>query len=334
MCLFDDKESELRPYKLETFLQTQKQSLNYFFEHLDLKQIEELIERLAKVKGTIFFSGVGKSGFIAQKITATFVSMGIKSYFLSPIDALHGDLGIVDEQDVLLILSKSGESEEFLNLIPFIRNRSVSITSIVCKKKNRLVSASDYFIFLPLEKELCPHDIVPTTSAELQLIFGDLLAVALMQKKNLSLESFKYNHPAGKIGKLLNIRVKDLMIPQEKVPFCKQEDLVVDVIKELSAKRCGCVLIIDERKTLLGIFTDGDLRRALEKYGPEIFELKMSDLNIHYPQTIHEDKLAVEAMRLMEADQKKPFMVLPVINEHKEVKGLIKMHDVLQSGIN
>ncbi len=321
-------------YKLDTFFNTQKDSLNYFFEHLNLDQIEKLIDRLACVQGTIFFTGVGKSGFIAQKITATFVSMGIKSHFLSPMDALHGDLGIVDQEDVLVVLSKSGESEEILNLIPFIRNRSIPITAVVCKQKNRLVSASDFSIYLPMKQELCPFDVVPTTSAEIQLIFGDLLAVALMQKRNLSLEEFKLNHPGGKIGKLLNIRVKDLMLKDPHIPFCAPNDLLIDVLNELSEKRCGCLLIVDEKKILQGIFTDGDLRRALEKHGPEIFKLKMSQLNVHFPKTIKEEKLAVDAMRLMEADQKRPFMVLPVINEEKKVKGLIKMHDILQSGIN
>lgn len=323
----------MKHYQLKDFFKAQRKSLDYFFDHVDLKSTEELLEVLSEVKGTIFFTGVGKSGFIAQKITASFVSLGIKSYFLSPIDALHGDLGIIDKDDLLILFSKSGESEELLNLIPFVRNREVKLIALVSEKNSRLAKASDFVMTLPMDKELCPHNIVPTTSTEIQLIFGDILAVALMQKKKLTLDEFAFNHPGGKIGKRLNIRVEDLMIKEKKIPLCHPKDKLMDVLSELSEKRCGCLLIVDDKHHLKGIFTDGDLRRALETHGPKIFDLKLSDLKTSQPKTIGPLKLAWEAMQLMEADQKRPFMVLPVVDEEKVVKGLIKMHDILQSGL-
>lgn len=319
---------------LKNLFSEQKKSLEYFFENINLSQVHALTQVLSKVKGTIFLTGVGKSGFIAQKITASLVSLGIKSYFLAPIDALHGDLGIVDQDDVVLFFSKSGESEELLNLIPFIRNRGAERIAIVSNTSSRLAKACDYLVHLPMTRELCPYDVVPTTSTEIQLLFGDVLALALMEEKKLSLDEFAKNHPGGRIGKRLSIRVEDLMLKKQSIPLCTKEDRLSEVLEELTVKRCGCVLIVNDDKQLEGIFTDGDLRRALEKYGREVFDLKMGDLKTNLPKTIHPEKMAWEAMQLMESDQKKPIMVLPVINQEKVVQGLIKMHDILQSGLS
>lgn len=326
--------SYIEPYKIKDFLDNQKQSLDYFFEHVEIEQIRLCVERLAKVKGTLFLTGVGKSGFIAQKITASLVSIGIKAHFLSPVDALHGDMGILDATDEVLIFSKSGESEELLNLIPFLRNKNVSITAIVCKEKNRLVLASNFSIYLPLDKELCPYDMIPTTSTELQLLFGDLLVVLLMEYKKTSLQTFAKNHPAGKLGKQLSIRVDDLMLKKKQLPLCHPNNTLMEILKELSEKKCGCILGVDENQILQGIFTDGDLRRALEKHGPNVFDLKMEDLLLKNPRTIEASQLACEAMQLMEADQNRPIMVLPVVDEEGKIQGLIKMHDILQAGLH
>jgi arabinose-5-phosphate isomerase len=324
----------LNASQLKALFQEQKKSLNYFLDHMDLQQTEQLLDKLARVKGTIFFSGVGKSGFIAQKIVASLISMGIKSYYLPAVDALHGDLGIIDSDDLFVILSKSGESEELLNLIPFIRNRGVEIISIVSNKQSRLAKASHMIIELPLQKELCPHNVIPTTSTEIQLIFGDIVAIALMHKKQISLEKFARNHPAGKIGKRLSIKVEDIMITGNKLPLASPKDKLTEVIPELSEKRCGCVLIIDTNQKLLGIFTDGDLRRAIEKFGPKLFDLRLDDLQTKSPKTIELSKFAWEAMQIMEYDQSKPIMVLPVLDQSQKICGLIKMHDLLQAGIS
>lgn len=324
----------LKHGQLKEFFQQQKDSLTYFLDQVSLEDTELLLEKLTQVEGTIFFSGVGKSGFIAQKVVASFISMGIKSHYLSPTDALHGDLGIIDSDDILVLFSKSGESEEILNLIPFIRNREVEIISLVSNTKSRLAKASHMVIELPLKKELCPFNVIPTTSTEIQLIYGDVLAVALMHKKQISLEKFALNHPAGKIGKRLSITVEDLMLKGDNVPIASPQNKLSEVLNELSVKRCGCLLIVDANRHLLGIFTDGDLRRALEEHGPKIFELSLKDLQNKKPKSILNSKFAWEAIQIMESDQSKPIMVLPVVNAHEKVIGLIKMHDLLQAGIN
>lgn len=324
----------MKKLSLEELFSTQKKNLDDFFNHIDLESVEALLDRISNTKGIIFVTGVGKSGFIAQKIASTLVSMGIKSMFMPPTNALHGDLGIVDSDDSFMVLSKSGESDELLSLIPFIRNRGAPITAIVSKENGRLAKASDYVILLPMGPELCPYNIIPTTSTEVQLIFGDILAVALMQKRDLTLHEFALNHPAGKIGKRLSLKVDDLMLKGDKIPFCSREDKLMDVLVELSEKRCGCLLVVDKEKRLEGIFTDGDLRRALQNHGSKISEFYLKDLKINSPKTISPEKMAWEAMQLMESDQKHPFMVLPVVDENRVVKGLIKMHDIVQSGIN
>ncbi|MCH9634112.1 MAG: Arabinose 5-phosphate isomerase KdsD [Chlamydiae bacterium] len=318
--------------QLQEFFETQRSSLNYFFEHVNINAAEELVDFCNQVKGTFFFTGVGKSGFIAQKVTASFVSMGIKAHFLSPIDALHGDLGVVHKDDVVFFFSKSGESEEILNLIPFIRNREVKIVAVVSNTQSRLAQASDFVMYLPMDKELCPHDMIPTTSTEIQLIFGDILSIGLMKKKKLSLEQFAFNHPAGKIGRRLGIRVQDLMLKDQKIPLCSPENLLTEILQELSIKRCGCVLVVDSDKHLKGIFTDGDLRRALEKHGSEVFNLPIHRLQTINPKVIHQKDLAWDALKLMESNQKHPVTVLPVVADSRVV-GLIKMHDILQSGV-
>ena len=221
----------------------------------------------------------------------------------------------------------------FLNLVPFLRNKGAEMIALVSKENSKLAKACDREIYLPLEKELCPYDTIPTTSPEVQLIFGDIVAVALMQKKNLTLDEFAHNHPAGEIGKNLSLKVEDLMLKGEMLPISHPDDMLADVLEVFTQKRCGCLLITDHENHLLGIFTDGDLRRALQRHGSKILDLQLKDLRKTTPKAIQPQKMAWEAMQLMEADQKRPFMVLPVVDENKRLKGLIKMHDILQSGL-
>ncbi len=311
----------------------QKNSLAHFFDNVSIKAVEEFVDRIATTSGIVFLTGVGKSGFIAQKISATLVSIGIKSMFLPPMNALHGDIGIIDKNDFFIFLSKSGESEELLNLVPFLRNKGAEMTALVSKKSSRLAKACDREIYLPIERELCPYNIIPTTSTEVQLIFGDILAIALMQRKKLSLDEFSHNHPAGSIGKNLSLKVEDLMLKGEMLPISHPSQKLSNVLEIFTEKRCGCLLITDEENHLLGIFTDGDLRRALQEHGSKILDLQLKDLKRTTPKVILSKKMAWEAMQLMEADQKRPFMVLPVVDENRHLKGLIKMHDILQSGL-
>lgn len=318
---------------LKDFIAKQRESVNYFLDRLDIGQTQQLVDLLIDCKGMIYLTGVGKSGIIANKIAATMVSTGTRSIYLPPTDAVHGDMGMVQEQDVFLFLSKSGESDELLNLLPAIRNKGAITVALVCNPSSRLASACHHSVVLPFNNELCPFDLAPTTSTTIQLIFGDLLAVELMHKKQFSKDEFVQNHPAGRIGKRLTMKVKDLMVTGRNIPFCSPQDKLMDVLVDLSNKKCGCMLIVDHHKKLKGIFTDGDLRRGLQNSGPKILESSLDALMTHSPRKIDQDALAWDAMKWMESDHSKPVMVLPVIDREESVVGLIRMHDIVQSGI-
>lgn len=318
---------------LKELLAKEKEILNHFFDHLDLQAANQLVEILRGCKGLIIITGVGKSALVAEKIAQTMTSTGSRAFFLSPVNAMHGDIGIVSKEDIFLMISKSGESEELLQMIPFLRNRGVMPIAVVNNGNSRLAKACYLSVVLPMEKELCPFDIVPTTSSVMQMIFGDILAIALMMHKNLSLMEYASNHPAGKIGRRLTLKVKDLMLKDGDVPLCRPGDKLIDTLVELSNKRCGCVMVVDTQMKLLGIFTDGDLRRSLQQFGSKTLELTMSKIMTKKPRSIKYDEMASGALALMEADQEHPITVLPVMDEEDKVVGLIKMHDIVQSGL-
>lgn len=315
---------------LKELFEKQRRSLDNYFDALDVEKCEEFLELLVACEGVLFLTGVGKSGFIAQKLAATLMSTGTKSFFLPVVDALHGDLGMVSSEDTVLILSKSGKTEELLQIVPPLRNKGAKVLAMTQEKESQLEMAADSTLCLPLVPELCPFDLAPTTSTELQLLMGDALAVALMRRKGFSLDEFALNHPGGTLGRRMTMRVRDLMLSAERAPLARPEQMLQDVLVELSNKRCGCLVIVDEEKQLQGIFTDGDLRRALETRGEKVLQESLSSLMTPTPRSIDASSLAWEARQLMESDQKQPIMVLPVI-EREEVVGLIKMHDLLQA---
>lgn len=318
---------------LRELLDNQRNYTDYFFKSLELPPIEHLTQLLLECAGVIFFTGIGKSGLVAKKIAFTMISTGTRAAYLSPIDAVHGDLGMVNAQDIFIMISKSGESDELLNLVPAIRNKGATLIGIVCNSQSRLSAACHLTITLPFQRELCPFDMAPTMSTTSQLLFGDLIAVALMRHKNFSLDQYAQNHPSGQIGKRMTLKVKDLMLRGDRIPFCKPNDCLGDILVELSNKRCGCILIVDEKRQLLGIFTDGDLRRTLQKVGGQVLESLMRDVMNSNPSSIGPDILAWEAMKRMEADYTRRIMVLPVLDEQSTVIGLLHMHDIIQSGI-
>lgn len=317
---------------IKELFEKQRASLDYFFRHIDLHQAQAFMDELVCCQGVIFFCGVGKSGLIAEKIATTMTSIGTRAMFISPMNAVHGDLGIVSARDLFVMISKSGESEELLHLIPSLRNRSIKIASLVCQPRSRLAKASDIFIHLPIDKELCSFDLVPTISTAVQMMFGDVLAVGMMHLKNFNLDQYALNHPAGRIGKRITLKVADLMVRDQAIPFCYPQDTLIDVLVELSDKKCGCILVIDPAKHLLGIFTDGDLRRSLQNFGSEALKMKMESLMVATKRIISSERMAVEAMEAMESDPNRPITILPVV-DHDKVVGVIKLHDIIQSGL-
>ena len=203
---------------------------------------------------------------------------------------------------------------------------------MVSNPESRLAKQSDCFIHLPVKQELCPLDLAPTTSTAVQLLFGDILTAALMRAKNFSVDDYISNHPLGAIGKKMTLKVKDLMKKQHDIPLCSPKDLLMDVLVELSNKKCGCLLVVNEGQELQGIFTDGDLRRALQGSGSRVLEKKMEELMNMCPIAIEQETLAWDAIKLMQKDPKRWVMVTPVIEE-KKVVGILRMHDIIQAGI-
>lgn len=306
--------------------------LDHFFSAAPISAIEDLAKRLLACTGTLFLTGVGKSGHIARKIAATLVSTGTPSVFLSPDHALHGDIGLIGSNDVCLLFSKSGESEELLRLLHSIRQKGAKVVSIVSSPNSRLAKDADEMIYLPVVRELCPYDLAPTVSTAVQLIFGDCLAIALMQGKRFTMADFALNHPAGMLGRKITLKVSDMMLCNDALPLCGPKDLLIHVLPCLSEKRCGCLLIV-EKRSLLGIFTDGDLRRAIEKKKEAALRIPMEELMTHSPRTTTPDALAIHALKQMEENPKQLITSLPVINQ-AELVGLIRMHDILQEGLH
>lgn len=318
---------------IKTLLEKERTNLNHFLDNVNVDELQKLHDLMTACSGLIILTGVGKSGLVAEKISMTLSSTGTRSLFISSTNALHGDIGIVSNQDIFIMLSKSGESDELLNLVPFLRNKNVKIVAIVSNIKSRLAKAVDHVLELPNEPELCPFDLAPTTSTVMQMIVGDVLAVALMQSKQFSQDQFAANHPSGRIGRRIVTRVKDLMIKGEGIPKAHPKSKLVDTLVELSNKRCGCVLITDETEHLLGIFTDGDLRRALQNKGSVALESPMSALMTTKARSIHANNLAWDALHKMEADQKHPITILAVLDDDEKIVGVIKMHDIIQAGL-
>ncbi|KAL1820341.1 hypothetical protein ACET3Z_015210 [Daucus carota] len=320
------------PNNLTNLFESQQKYLNYFFQNLDLSQTLVFTQTLLNSNGTIFFSGIGKSGFVAQKISQTLVSLGIRAGFLSPVDALHGDIGILNGNDILVMFSKSGNTEELLKLVPCVKAKGVYLISVTSLQSNALMNVSDLNVFLPLERELCPFDLAPVTSTAIQMVFGDTVAIAMMSARNLSKNEYASNHPAGRIGKSLIFKVKDVMKKHGELPICKEGDLIMDQLVELTSKGCGCLLIISDINQLIGTFTDGDLRRTLKASGEGIFKMTVGEMCNRHPRTIGPDFMAVEAMQKMEAPPS-PVQFLPVINQNNILIGIVTLHGLVSAGL-
>ncbi|KAG6774609.1 hypothetical protein POTOM_021969 [Populus tomentosa] len=328
----DAKFQQIDQTTLLNLFKSQQNHLNYFFQNLNLSQALTFTQTLLNCNGTIFFSGVGKSGFVANKISQTLISLGIRAGFLSPVDALHGDIGALSASDILVLFSKSGNTEELLRLVPCAKAKGAYLVSVTSVEGNALTAVCDMNVHLPLERELCPFDLAPVTSTAIQMVFGDTVAIALMGARNLSKEEYAANHPAGRIGKSLIFKVKDVMKKQNELPICKEGDLIMDQLVELTSKGCGCLLVIDEESHLIGTFTDGDLRRTLKASGEGIFKLTVGEMCNRNPRTIGPDAMAVEAMKKMESPPS-PVQFLPVIKDDNILIGIVTLHGLVSAGL-
>jgi arabinose-5-phosphate isomerase len=277
---------------------------------------------LYHTKGRVVVTGMGKSGLIARKISATLTSTGTPAVFLHPAEALHGDIGIINSDDVILALSTSGETFEVIRLLDFIKRIGARLISLVGNSQSTLARESDLFIDCSVEEEACPIGLVPSTSTTLTLAVGDAIAIALMEKKGFREEDFRYNHPGGSIGKKL-LKVRHLMHAGAEIPTARETTLMNEVIRIIDEKKFGIVIIVDNNNAVKGVITDGDLRRNLIK-GIDFTKTRAGDCMTGNPLTIGADNLAVEALKIMEAK----LITSLVVTENYILKGLVHLHDL------
>ena len=287
---------------------------------------QKTVDLILESKGNVVFSGIGKSAIIAQKIVATMNSTGTTAVFMHAADAIHGDLGIVRENDIVVILSKSGETPEIKMLVPLIKLRGNKIVAMVGNRKSYLAQQADYVLDVTVNDEAIPDSLAPTSSTTAQLVMGDALALILMRCRGFSTADFAKFHPGGALGKQLYLRVKDLYVRNER-PEVEPEDNLTQVIIEMTHKRLGATVVMKEGQ-LLGIITDGDLRRMLMKY-PNIEQVKASQIMTSNPKTIDETALVVDALHKMRENS---ITQLPVVHDGKYL-GIIHLHDILKEGI-
>lgn len=305
----------------------QRRLINFFFDKFDPACAATFSELALKCTGVLIFSGVGKSGFIANKIAMSLASTCTKAIYLNPLDALHGDIGMLSSQDILILLSKSGNTEELLRLVPVARNRGAKIVSITCSEGSILSQKSDLHILLPLQRELCRFNTAPVTSTILQLIFGDTVTVALMEHRKLDADAYARNHPAGAIGRRLLLTVADVM-KTDGMPCTSKSCIVREALLAMTSGSIGSAFVVEGDGKLCGIFTDGDLRRGLDKYGTELLHLTVETCMTRSPRATQMNTKLQNVMKTFN----EPFHIqcLPVVNEGGELVGAITLSEVSQ----
>lgn len=310
-------------------LRLEASAIEHTAKNLDKETVEKTVDILLNCRSKVVVTGVGKSAIIANKIADTMTSTGTVAVFVHSSDALHGSLGVIGDGDVVIALSNSGETEELLAIIPSLKQRNVRIISIVGNLNSTLARHSDIVLDASVDQEACPLNLAPTTSTTVALSIGDALAMTLSNLKGWTEEDFAANHPAGRLGKRLTLKVSDLM---HESPDISPEANWLEVVKAISKYALGAVNVIDENKKLIGIITDGDLRRTIEKTSPFDFaELNAEAMMTKNPITVNPEMLAFDALQLME-NRPSQISVLPV-EENGKSCGLLRIHDIVRSGL-
>ena len=319
--------------EIQSLLRIEADAIAQTATRLDAAAVERVVDLLACCKGKVVILGVGKSGIIGQKIAATMTSAGTAALYLHPSDALHGGLGIVQTNDVVIVLSNSGETDEIVAIMPYLKNRGVAIVAIVGNVNSTLARRADVVLDASVDKEACPLNLAPTTSTTVALAIGDALAMTVMKVKGLTPDDFAINHPAGQLGKRLTLRVGDLMHRDGENPTIATGSSWVEVVRAISKGGLGAVCVVDDAGRLKGIITDGDLRRAIEETSHDsLAKLVSDDFMTRKPVVATPELLAFDALRLME-DRPRQISVLPVVNEAQMCVGLIRVHDIVRSGL-
>jgi arabinose-5-phosphate isomerase len=298
---------------------------------LDVDAFARAVSLLVGCAGKVVVSGAGKSGIIGQKVTATLTSTGSAAVFLHPADALHGDLGIVTTGDVVVLLSNSGETDELLAVLPHLRRRGVAIVAIVGDLRSSLARRCDVALDAGAAREACPLNLAPTSSTSVALALGDALAIAAMQVRQLTPDDFAFNHPSGQLGKRLTLKVEDLMHTGPDRPVVSADTAFLEVVGAISAGGLGAVTV-ERDGTLLGIVTDGDLRRAVQRRDRDLERLVARDVMTTTPISVGAGALAYDALRMME-DRPNQIGVLPVVDELGHCVGLVRLHDLVRTGL-
>ena len=303
----------------------------------DVEHVLSLLENCSRFKKKLIITGVGKSGIVARKIAATFSSIGLVAIYLNPLDALHGDLGVVDTGDVCIFFSNSGSTKEIIQLLPHLKNRGTSQIGILGKKNSEIGDKCDVIIEASVNKEVCPLNLAPTASTAVAMAIGDALAVVLMERSGISTNDFAINHPSGSLGKKLTLKASDIMKPSCDLNPLYIDSPFLDVLTELTRSSIGSCWIEDKKKeqNLIGIITDGDLRRGLNNCGSNDWgNLKAKDIMTNDPIVISSETLAIDALYIMENNRKKPISVLPVLDDNSKFIGLLRLHDLVQTGLS
>jgi len=293
-------------------------------------QFEQAVDLIYNCKGRVVVSGVGKSGVIGRKISATFCSTGTPAVFLHASDSLHGDLGMVRSEDIIIWISKSGNSEEFNGSFPLLKRIGIPIIAMTGNMKSQLVKNSDIVLDVTVKKEACPDDLAPTASTTATLALGDALAIAVLNMRNLSREDFAYLHPGGSLGKQLLLKIDDVMYTGKYIPVVSESASFREIILEMNAKRFGSTCVVDGNGKLAGIITDGDLKRLLEKWD-NLDKLAAKQAMNPNPKTVSMGSLAAKAMHIMKSYD---IMQIIVVDDDNDPVGMVHLHDLLNEGLS
>ncbi len=320
----ENKIIETAKHVIETEIKAVKNLINNIN-----KDFVATVEAIYNSTGRVVFTGMGKSGLIARKIVATLNSTGTPSIFLHPTDALHGDLGMVRKEDIVILVSKSGNTEELADLVSMLKRMNVIIIGMVGNPDSKIGKASSFILKVNVEEEACPFDLAPTASTTAALVMGDALAVALLEKRGFTEKDFAMLHPAGSLGKRLSLRIEETMKRGDEIPKVSPGTSIKDTIFEITSKRLGMTCVVDENGTLKGIITDGDLRRLLEKT-LDIKNLTAKDLMTPNPKTTKKEYLASFALQQMEN-----FKITSIIvTDNKNIPvGIVHLHDLVNIGL-
>lgn len=307
-------------------LQNESLAVQRLIDYLD-DSFEACVNAILASKGRVVITGIGKSAIIANKIVATLNSTGTPALFMHAADAIHGDLGMIQKDDVVICISKSGNTPEIKVLVPLLKRRGSQLVALVSNTQSYLAKQADYILNATIGEEACPNNLAPTTSTTAHLALGDALAVCLLKMKDFTDRDFAELHPGGALGKQLYLKVSDLVAGHE-IPQVTPDTLLKEVILEISSKRLGCTAVVDKEQQLLGIITDGDLRRMLQK-DTDIRTVKAADIMTRTPQTIALDEFAVKALHVMQERSITQLVAL----DNGRVAGFVHLHDLLKEGI-